>query len=163
MQIMSVLLAALVVIMVYIAAKVVAHLVSEEVEGRINQLGFGLVRLACLRLPVSVRAEYYEWWQADLAEHFQRERDRPITRLFWAGWFAVPLLFTGRKTARILSPEAFATPSVRRSSRRVSLMSNDQNLWIPGGRAFPEDDRRSHRILIKTSVGALAGRHARAH
>ncbi|MBF6539077.1 hypothetical protein IU418_17855, partial [Nocardia farcinica] len=41
--------------------------------------------------------------------------------------------------------------------------SNDQNLWIPGGRAFPEDDRRSHRILIKTSVGALAGRHARAH
>ncbi|MBF6541402.1 hypothetical protein IU418_29935, partial [Nocardia farcinica] len=40
--------------------------------------------------------------------------------------------------------------------------SNDQNLWIPGGRAFPEDDRRSHRILIKTSVGALAGRHARA-
>ncbi|MGV9782840.1 hypothetical protein ACWDSK_15150, partial [Nocardia farcinica] len=30
--------------------------------------------------------------------------------------------------------------------------SNDQNLWIPGGRAFPEDDRRSHRILIKTSV-----------
>ncbi|WP_228839467.1 hypothetical protein, partial [Nocardia farcinica] len=42
-------------------------------------------------------------------------------------------------------------------------MSNDQNLWIPGGRAFPEDDRRSHRILIKTSVGALAGRHARAH
>ncbi|MGV9780779.1 hypothetical protein, partial [Nocardia farcinica] len=31
--------------------------------------------------------------------------------------------------------------------------SNDQNLWIPGGRAFPEDDRRSHRILIKTSVG----------
>ncbi|MBF6214322.1 site-specific integrase, partial [Nocardia puris] len=43
------------------------------------------------------------------------------------------------------------------------LGSNDQNLWIPGGRAFPEDDRRSHRILIKTSVGALAGRHARAH
>ncbi|WP_228821402.1 hypothetical protein, partial [Nocardia farcinica] len=43
------------------------------------------------------------------------------------------------------------------------LSSNDQNLWIPGGRAFPEDDRRSHRILIKTSVGALAGRHARAH
>ncbi|MBF6577383.1 hypothetical protein, partial [Nocardia farcinica] len=44
-----------------------------------------------------------------------------------------------------------------------SSQSNDQNLWIPGGRAFPEDDRRSHRILIKTSVGALAGRHARAH
>ncbi|MBF6498845.1 DEAD/DEAH box helicase, partial [Nocardia cyriacigeorgica] len=43
------------------------------------------------------------------------------------------------------------------------VASNDQNLWIPGGRAFPEDDRRSHRILIKTSVGALAGRHARAH
>ncbi|MBF6072757.1 ATP-binding protein, partial [Nocardia farcinica] len=46
---------------------------------------------------------------------------------------------------------------------QVARRSNDQNLWIPGGRAFPEDDRRSHRILIKTSVGALAGRHARAH
>ncbi|WP_228802447.1 DUF6463 family protein, partial [Nocardia farcinica] len=45
----------------------------------------------------------------------------------------------------------------------IMAVSNDQNLWIPGGRAFPEDDRRSHRILIKTSVGALAGRHARAH
>lgn len=41
--------------------------------------------------------------------------------------------------------------------------SNDQNLWIPGGRAFPEDDLQGIRILIKTSVGALAGRHARAH
>ncbi|MBF6260222.1 hypothetical protein IU468_28615, partial [Nocardia farcinica] len=52
--------------------------------------------------------------------------------------------------------------SVRYDYSRYSE-SNDQNLWIPGGRAFPEDDRRSHRILIKTSVGALAGRHARAH
>ncbi|MDO2386832.1 hypothetical protein QRB41_26255, partial [Mycobacterium avium subsp. hominissuis] len=42
-------------------------------------------------------------------------------------------------------------------------LSNDQNLWIPGGRAFPEDDLQGIRILIKTSVGALAGRHARAH
>ncbi|WP_228803204.1 hypothetical protein, partial [Nocardia farcinica] len=56
-------------------------------------------------------------------------------------------------------------PRVRsaRDSLRGQGPSNDQNLWIPGGRAFPEDDRRSHRILIKTSVGALAGRHARAH
>ncbi|WP_228811428.1 restriction endonuclease, partial [Nocardia farcinica] len=49
------------------------------------------------------------------------------------------------------------------ASGKKPFTSNDQNLWIPGGRAFPEDDRRSHRILIKTSVGALAGRHARAH
>lgn len=33
----------------------------------------------------------------------------------------------------------------------------------PGRRAFPEDDLQGTRILIKTSVGALAGRHARAH
>ncbi|MGV9754196.1 hypothetical protein ACWDTJ_29600, partial [Nocardia farcinica] len=43
----------------------------------------------------------------------------------------------------------FGTVELR---ERACRRSNDQNLWIPGGRAFPEDDRRSHRILIKTSV-----------
>ncbi|WP_280494527.1 hypothetical protein, partial [Nocardia farcinica] len=61
-------------------------------------------------------------------------------------------------------PSKQAKPRGESSSRAARTRgSNDQNLWIPGGRAFPEDDRRSHRILIKTSVGALAGRHARAH
>ncbi|WP_435278790.1 helix-turn-helix domain-containing protein, partial [Rhodococcus yananensis] len=46
-----------------------------------------------------------------------------------------------------------------RNVASLSTGSNDQNLWIPGGRTFPDDDRRSHRNLIKTSVGALAGRH----
>ncbi|WP_228819240.1 hypothetical protein, partial [Nocardia farcinica] len=57
-------------------------------------------------------------------------------------------------------PDSHSTQQTRPEHGQAS---NDQNLWIPGGRAFPEDDRRSHRILIKTSVGALAGRHARAH
>ncbi|WP_040713311.1 hypothetical protein [Nocardia takedensis] len=92
---------------VYVAAKVVAHLVSEEVEGNIDRLGYGLVYLVCLRLPPALRAEYYQWWRADLAEIFLRHHQRPITRLIWAVRFAVPLLFTGRKTARILHTEAF--------------------------------------------------------
>ncbi|WP_280483418.1 aminotransferase class IV, partial [Nocardia farcinica] len=51
-------------------------------------------------------------------------------------------------------PGADADPQILVTSREApAVPSNDQNLWIPGGRAFPEDDRRSHRILIKTSVG----------
>uniref|UniRef100_UPI0024561191 5'-methylthioadenosine/S-adenosylhomocysteine nucleosidase family protein n=1 Tax=Nocardia farcinica TaxID=37329 RepID=UPI0024561191 len=59
--------------------------------------------------------------------------------------------------------QAIAAGNAAAFAIALATASNDQNLWIPGGRAFPEDDRRSHRILIKTSVGALAGRHARAH
>ncbi|WP_218694643.1 MULTISPECIES: 3'-5' exonuclease, partial [Rhodococcus] len=40
---------------------------------------------------------------------------------------------------------------------------NDRNLWIPGGRTFPDDDLYTNRILIKSSAPTLAGRYARAH
>src|SRR3546814_301217 len=49
----------------------------------------------------------------------------------------------------------------RASLRRP--MRNDRNLWIPGGRTFPDDDLYTNRILIKSSAPTLAGRYARAH
>ncbi len=96
-------------------------------------------------------------------------------------WFPLVLTFAGLKWA-IYHTEAplltsdepvvlIGTPGTDRTEKPGLLttgvvvfpMSNDQNLWIPGGRTFPEDDLQGIGILIKTSVGALAGRHARAH
>ncbi|MBF6216421.1 hypothetical protein IU487_36170, partial [Nocardia puris] len=81
---------------------------------------------------------------------------------FGAFAWANTLVGSGRTWCVLLYPQS-GRAGQRTKKLAETLGSNDQNLWIPGGRAFPEDDRRSHRILIKTSVGALAGRHARAH
>lgn len=46
---------------------------------------------------------------------------------------------------------------------RTPAESNDQNLWILGGRTFPDDDLVSPGFLIKSSAPTLAGRYACAH
>ncbi|MBH0780386.1 hypothetical protein [Nocardia bovistercoris] len=103
---------------VYVISKVIAHLVGEEVEGRINQLGFGLLRLVCRRLPEDLREVYYEFWAADLEEYYHNAEERPLTRLFWSLRFPIPLLFTGRVFARIQDPKSFEPSQSWR--RRIS-------------------------------------------
>lgn len=95
------------VLALYVIGKVTAHLVSEEVDGRINQLGYALLHLVCRRLPKDLREVYYEFWAADLDAYYQKAEHRPLTRLFWSLGFPLPLLFTGRKVARIMDPKSF--------------------------------------------------------
>ncbi|WP_157103738.1 hypothetical protein [Nocardia harenae] len=144
-------LAAVVGTVLYLGAKVVAHLVSEEVEGRINRFGFALLHLACWRLPTSLRAEYYDWWAADLEEHFQAAEELPLTRLFWAIRFPIPLLFTGRATAQILDAEAF----------EVSLPSSPRlfsRAWIQALRTSRLSARQRLLLLaVGVSLGAGSG------
>lgn len=87
--------------------KVVAHLVSEEVESRLDQIGYAVLRLACRRLPKKVRESYYEEWAAELDAHFHGAKDRPITRLYWSLRFPCPLLLSARSFARIHDSDAF--------------------------------------------------------
>ncbi|WP_433622746.1 hypothetical protein [Nocardia sp. CA-120079] len=94
-------------LLVYVGSKVISHLVGEEIEGRINQLGYAILHLVCRRLPQDLREVYYEWWAAELDEYFQNAKELPLTRLFWALRFPLPLLITGRKTARIQDPSSF--------------------------------------------------------
>ncbi|WP_280491788.1 hypothetical protein [Nocardia asiatica] len=104
---------------IYVATKVAAHLVGEEVEGRLDQIGYALLRLACRRLPTLLREDYYREWAAELDAHFQGATERPLTRLYWSLCFPGPLLFRARAIAMIQDPEAFGTvPNARGNFHR---------------------------------------------
>jgi hypothetical protein len=87
--------------------KVFVHLVSEEVEGRLDQVGYAVLRMACARLPAPLREDYYQEWAAELDAHFQGAAERPLTRLYWSLRFPGALVFRARSVARIQDPAVF--------------------------------------------------------
>jgi hypothetical protein len=95
------------VLFISVMFKVFAHQVSEEVEGRLDQIGYAVLRLACKRLPVELRENYYQEWAAELDAHFLTATERPLTRLYWSLRFPVPLLFRAESFARIQDPAVF--------------------------------------------------------
>ncbi|MGW4364509.1 hypothetical protein ACWEKT_02595 [Nocardia takedensis] len=89
-----------------VAGKVLVSLLSKEIEGRMDQLGYAILRLARRRLPNELRASLHdEEWLPELDSILERHRDRPVTKLVWSLRFSVPLLLGGAvRTARIVQP-----------------------------------------------------------
>jgi hypothetical protein len=84
-----------------VALRVLTNLATKEVEGRLNQLPFLILRIARWRLPVSLREEQHdEWWVPDLQKRLTLEGERPITRLVKGTRFAAGLAVGAGRTAR---------------------------------------------------------------
>lgn len=114
---------------------VVGDLVSEEVRGHLERIPYALVRLAARRLPVEVRSEYVDEWQAELDYVLARSSGLPITRLLRGAAYALGLVRatghirrTERERSRSFSVEARIGPiTIKIGSTKYS----------PGALVFP--------------------------
>ncbi|MGW5218769.1 hypothetical protein ACWEQA_12965 [Nocardia sp. NPDC004085] len=90
-----------------VLGKVVVSLLSKEVEGRVDQIGYLILRWARRRLPRDLREMLHDQeWLPEMDDILLRHKDQPITRLFWSLRFSLPLLLWGaRRTARIIHPK----------------------------------------------------------
>ncbi|WP_280315412.1 hypothetical protein [Nocardia abscessus] len=82
-----------------VLGKVVVYLLSEEIEGRMDQIGYALIHLACRRVPAEDRESLHDQWAAELDQILARNEERPITKLIWSIRYPLPLLFASRRTA----------------------------------------------------------------
>lgn len=99
-----------------VTSKVVVSLVSKEIEGRLDQLPFLILRLARRRLPEEFReAIHDENWVPELHYILQQSRARPITQAWKGLGYAGSLFIKVGRTAKA------ADPSLRWSTRLARL------------------------------------------
>ncbi len=94
-----------------VAGKVMISLLAKEVEGRLDQVGFAILRIARWRLPAELREPLYdEAWLPELHYILEREEARPLTRLIQGLRYACGVAWSARTTARAasLKPRRFA-------------------------------------------------------
>ncbi|MCA1710060.1 MAG: hypothetical protein LC808_44955, partial [Actinobacteria bacterium] len=86
---------------VLLLGKVSLDLMSKELQGQAEQLPHRILRLAARRLPLALRAQYSEDWEAEL-DHILKQHDaRPITRLLLGFSFVISLLLKGARKLRV--------------------------------------------------------------
>lgn len=97
-------------IMIAVIGKVMVSLLSKEVEDRLGQVGYAVLRLARRRLPTDLRSSLHDdEWLPEMDALLEEHEDRPVTRLLWSLRFSVPLLLWGaRRTARSIQPQTFS-------------------------------------------------------
>ena len=95
--------------------KVALSMVSKEIEGRLGNIGYVLLRLARRRLPSDLREMLHdEEWLPEMDDIQLRYKDQPITRLAWSLRFSVPLLLWGAsRTGRVIQPKTPVVPLIR--------------------------------------------------
>ena len=78
-------------------------LLSEEIRARLEKVPHAILRLAALRVAVSLRRELHGEWSAELTEILRGRESLPVTRL-WVGLrFALGLLRSSPEVDRVLT------------------------------------------------------------
>lgn len=102
-------------LLLLVLGKVVVSVLSKEVEGRLDQLSYAILRLARRRLPIELREPMHDQeWKPELNYITTEMKERPITRLVLGLRYATGLLLAARRTAR-----AAGTPTLRARGRRA--------------------------------------------
>lgn len=98
-----------------VLGKVALSMVSKEIEGRLGNIGYVLLRLARRRLPSDLREMLHdEEWLPEMDDIQLRYKDQPITRLAWSLRYSAPLLLWGAsRTGRVIQPTPPVGPLIR--------------------------------------------------
>jgi hypothetical protein len=88
-------------LLLLVLGKVVVSILSKEVEGRLDQVSYAILRLARRRLPAELRETMHDQeWVPELNYITTELEERPITRLVLGLRYSTGLLRAARKTAR---------------------------------------------------------------
>jgi len=88
-------------LLLLVLGKVIVSITSKEVEARLDQLSFAILRLARRRLPADLREPMHDHeWLPELHHISTLQEERPITRLVLGLRYSTGLLRAARKTAR---------------------------------------------------------------
>lgn len=128
------LLAAVLAFMLLVLGKVLVNLATKEIEGRLDQLPFVILRVARWRLPAELREPMHDdLWLPDLCEAMRRDVERPLTRLIKGLCFSASLVVRAGRTARA----ADGVPSMWEPILRLICL------------AFPRSDPHRAEILAE--------------
>lgn len=78
---------------------VLGEMLQEEVRTRLGLIPFGIIRLACARVPEELRADLAAEWEAELEFMLTGTDGMPVTRLLRGIRFSAGLLFAARRIA----------------------------------------------------------------
>lgn len=108
---------------------VFAHILRDDVGGRLDRLSYVLLRLASARLPAELRDEYYQTWAAELDAIAHMSQGRSMSRLHLTFGFTLPLLFAAHRVGRIGNPDGLQG----RVGKRVAVKRYALGLSIAAG------------------------------
>ncbi|MGW1743735.1 hypothetical protein ACWCPQ_33625 [Nocardia sp. NPDC001965] len=95
-------------LVVLVLGQVMISMASKEIEGRVDRIGYLVLRGARRRLPTELRKDLHDHeWLPEMDSIMARHKDQPITRLWWSLRFSFALLLFGApRTARVVKPRA---------------------------------------------------------
>lgn len=107
-------------------------LISEQIRVRLDRIPYALLRVAIRRLPLEIRADVGDEWEAELHEILRGKRAYPVTRLFFGFRYVLGLLrcasTIGKELLDVRSRGPVGVPYRRK--RVVSGLLNNAGVWI---------------------------------